>query len=50
MSAALPVQDQKPEGPIGRITALMAGFSIEATRPSAADIAALGVLARGTRV
>jgi methylenetetrahydrofolate reductase (NADPH) len=50
MSAALPVQDQKPEGPIGRITALMAGFSIEATRPSAADIGALDVLARGTRV
>jgi methylenetetrahydrofolate reductase (NADPH) len=50
MSAALPVQDQTPEGPIGRITALMGGFSVEATRPSAADIAALGVLARGTRV
>ena len=28
----------------------MAGFSIEATRPSAADIAALAVLKRGTRV
>ncbi len=28
----------------------MAGFSIEATRPSAADIAALAVLERGTRV
>jgi methylenetetrahydrofolate reductase (NADPH) len=28
----------------------MSGFSIEATRPSAADIAALGVLRRGTRV
>jgi len=50
MSAALPVEDQRPDGPIARITALMAGFSIEATRPSAADIAALGVLARGTRV
>jgi methylenetetrahydrofolate reductase (NADPH) len=50
MSAALPLQDQSPDGPIGRVTALMAGFSVEATRPSAADIAALGVLARGTRV
>jgi methylenetetrahydrofolate reductase (NADPH) len=50
MSAALPLQDQTPDGPIGRVTALMAGFSIEATRPSAADIAAVGVLARGTRV
>ena len=50
MSAALPLQDQTPDGPIGRVTALMAGFSVEATRPSAADIAALGVLARGTRV
>ena len=50
MSAALPLQDQTPDGPIGRVTALMAGFSVEATRPSAGDIAALGVLARGTRV
>ena len=50
MSAALPLQDQTPDGPIGRVTALTAGFSVEATRPSAGDIAALGVLARGTRV
>jgi methylenetetrahydrofolate reductase (NADPH) len=50
MSAALPLQDQTSDGPIARITGLMAGFSVEATRPSAADIAALGVLARGTRV
>jgi methylenetetrahydrofolate reductase (NADPH) len=50
MSAALPRQDQAPDGPIARIAGLMAGFSIEATRPSAADIGALGVLARGTRV
>jgi methylenetetrahydrofolate reductase (NADPH) len=47
---ALPVPDQAPTGPVGRIVALMAGFSIEATRPSAADIAALSVLRRGTRV
>ncbi len=48
--AALPVPDQAPLGPAARIAAFMAGFSIEATRPSAADIAALAVLNRGTRV
>jgi methylenetetrahydrofolate reductase (NADPH) len=37
-------------GPVARIATFMAGFSIEATRPSAADIAALAVLKRGTRV
>ncbi len=47
---ALPVPDQAPSGPAARIAAFMAGFSIEATRPSAADIAALAVLKRGTRV
>ena len=47
---ALPVQDQAPPGPAARIAAFMAGFSIEATRPSAADIAALTVLKRGTRL
>jgi len=35
---------------VQRIAALMAGFSIEATRPSDADIAALAPLRRGTRV
>jgi methylenetetrahydrofolate reductase (NADPH) len=50
MSTALPVSDQRPAGPVGRITALTSGFSIEATRPSAADIAALSVLRRGARV
>ena len=33
-----------------RIAAFMTGFSVEATRPSDADIAALAVLKRGTRV
>jgi methylenetetrahydrofolate reductase (NADPH) len=33
-----------------RIAAFMADFSVEATRPSDADIAALSVLPRGTRV
>jgi methylenetetrahydrofolate reductase (NADPH) len=47
---ALPVPDQAPSGPVARIAAFMAGFSIEATRPSAADIAALAVLKRGTRL
>ena len=47
---ALPVPDQAATDPVGRIAALMAGFSIEATRPSDADIAALSVLKRGTRV
>ena len=47
---ALPVPDPTPSGPVARIAAFMAGFSIEATRPSAADIAALAVLKRGTRV
>ena len=47
---ALSVPDQAPSGPVARIAAFMAGFSIEATRPSAADIAALAVLKRGTRL
>ena len=47
---ALPVPDQILAGPVARIAAFMAGFSVEATRPSAADIAALAVLGRGTRV
>jgi methylenetetrahydrofolate reductase (NADPH) len=50
MRSALPAQGQTPAGPVARITGLMTGFSIEATRPSAADIATLGVLRRGTRV
>ncbi len=50
MTAALPLPDQKPHGPIAQIMALMSGFSIEATRPSAADITALSVLRRGARV
>jgi methylenetetrahydrofolate reductase (NADPH) len=47
---ALPIPDQAPADPVGRIAAFMADFSIEATRPSDADIAALAVLKRGTRV
>jgi methylenetetrahydrofolate reductase (NADPH) len=47
---ALAVPDQAQLATAGRIAAFMAGFSIEATRPSAADIASLAVLKRGTRV
>ena len=46
--AAVPA-DRRPEE-IERIAALMQGFSIEATRPSDADITALKALRRGTRV
>jgi methylenetetrahydrofolate reductase (NADPH) len=47
---ALPVPERALSEPVARIAGLMAGFSIEATRPTSADIAALGVLKRGTRV
>ena len=47
---ALPVADQEPSGRVARIAAFMDGFSIEATRPSATDIAELAMLKRGTRV
>jgi methylenetetrahydrofolate reductase (NADPH) len=48
--AALAVQDQTPLDPAARIAAFMQGFSVEATRPLDADVAALAVLKRGTRV
>ena len=35
---------------VARIASFMAGFSLEATRPSAADIAALAALPRATRI
>src|SRR5580698_19953 len=47
---ALPSQQAPLPDNIGRIAAFMSGFSVEATRPSDADIAALSVLPRGTRV
>ena len=50
MITALPVPDQAAADPVAGIVALMAGFSIEATRPSDADIAALSVLKRGTSI
>ena len=48
--AAPAVQDQAPLGPVAPISAFMQGFSIEATRPSDGDVAALAVLKRGTRI
>ena len=47
---ALPVPDQILSGPVVRIASFVTGFSVEATRPSAADIAALAGLERGTRI
>jgi methylenetetrahydrofolate reductase (NADPH) len=50
MVAFAPVpQTPLPEG-VARIAAFMADFSVEATRPSDADIAAMAVLPRGTQV
>ena len=45
-----PAPNWRPLDTVGRIVALMTEFSIEATRPSAADIAGLSALKRGTRV
>ena len=49
--SALPAPDQAPAlDPLRRIVSFMREFSVEATRPSEADIAALSVLKPGTRV
>jgi methylenetetrahydrofolate reductase (NADPH) len=50
MAALAPAAGKKHTPAIARIVALMEHFSLEATRPSAADIAALAVLRRGTRI
>jgi methylenetetrahydrofolate reductase (NADPH) len=50
MAALAPVPAATLPAAVQRIAALMADFSVEATRPSDADIAALTVLPRGTRV
>jgi len=50
MMTAVSVPHQAPTGPLARIVAFIDKFSIEVTRPSAADIAALSSLKRGTRV
>ncbi len=48
MAAVAPVPANPLPAAVARIAGFMSGFSIEATRPSDADIAALAVLARGT--
>jgi methylenetetrahydrofolate reductase (NADPH) len=50
MTALAPAPTEKPPSAISRVVAFTENFSLEATRPSAADIAALAVLRRGTRV
>jgi methylenetetrahydrofolate reductase (NADPH) len=47
---ALPIQQTPVPDSVARIAGFMQNFSVEATRPSDADIAALAVLPRGTRV
>jgi methylenetetrahydrofolate reductase (NADPH) len=47
---AMPVPQQSRPGPLARIAAFVDAFSIEVTRPSPADVAALDALKRGTRV
>jgi methylenetetrahydrofolate reductase (NADPH) len=50
MTAVAPVPATPLSEDVARIAGFMADFSVEATRPSDADIAAMGVLPRGTRV
>ncbi len=47
---ALPIQQASLPNSVARIAGFMQNFSVEATRPSDADIAALTVLPRGTRI
>jgi methylenetetrahydrofolate reductase (NADPH) len=50
MAALAPALAEKSLDPVQRIAALLQGFSVEATRPTVADIAALHGLPRGTRI
>jgi methylenetetrahydrofolate reductase (NADPH) len=50
MAALAPVPAANLSPAVARIAGFMQNFSVEATRPSDADIAALAVLPRGTRV
>ena len=50
MAALAPVPAANLSPAVQRIAGFMQSFSVEATRPSAADVAALAVLPRGTRV
>lgn len=47
---ALPITHPASSDPVARITALMDGYSIEATRPSDGDFAGFDALRRGTRI
>jgi methylenetetrahydrofolate reductase (NADPH) len=47
---ALAIPQRAPLDPVARIASFMMDFSIEATRPSDADIAALSALPRGTQI
>ncbi len=46
---ALPVPDRAQSGPVARISAFMSEFSVEVTRPSASDIAALAAQRPGAK-
>ena len=48
--SALPAAQEPPPDALGRIVSFMRDFSVEATRPSEGDLAALSVLKPGTRV
>ncbi len=50
MAAEATLPTEKLPAAVQRIAAFTAGFSIETTRPSDADIAAMALLRRGTRV
>jgi len=50
VDATAPIPQQRPLGAAACIAAFMAEFSVEATRPSDADIAALAPLGPGARV
>jgi methylenetetrahydrofolate reductase (NADPH) len=50
MASLAPVPAAELSPAVARIAGFMQNFSVEATRPSDADIAALAVLPRGTRV
>ena len=47
---ALAIPQRAPPDPVARIASFMMDFSIEATRPSDADVAALSALPRGTQI
>ncbi len=50
MAAPAPVPVNPLPAAVQRIASFMAGFSLEVTRPSDADIAALAILTHGTRI